>query len=125
MFNNKLLRGLAYTLALLLAANILFVLVMFVWNYLGTPPILDQNVSRVIAFLQNMGVMIFFYLFIGALREVFVNCNKCATNHAGASASAVKVEPIKVVKRVAAKPVRKTVAKKAVKRTTRRVSKKK
>lgn len=73
MFNKKVAMVLSYFVAILLLAEVILMLVMFVWSSVGTAPDL-QGAEKYLNLLQQLGTLCFFYLLVTAARY-FICCH--------------------------------------------------
>lgn len=103
MFNRKLLSAFSYVVAVLLALQALYYLVMFVWSYVGTLPDLTV-LMQPMEMLAVMGQLIFFYLVVAALRNL---CDCGCHMSMGESAKKAFEAPMQAFKRVAKKASKK------------------
>lgn len=109
MFNRKLLSVLAYIVAVLLAIKAVLVIVMFVWSYFGTPPVVmfPPEIAehlRYLLMIQELGTVVFLYLVVATLK-VLSTCS-CNVNVAEMAKKAIEA-PMKTVRRVARSTKRK------------------
>jgi len=112
MFNNKVIAALANVIAILLLLKAILVIVIFVWGYYGTPPVMifDPRLpqeNQVLLFIQELGTIAFFYIFLGVLKGMLMHHGKHECKKEMASPA---VRP--AVKRAASRPRRRTTKKK-------------
>lgn len=113
MFNKKVVLALTNLIALLLLLKALFVITIFVWSYVGTPPVVvfDPRATQmvnVLVFIQELGTIAFLYVVAAAASSLI----KCKGGNAPGAHPAVKAAPARkpAAKRTTAK--RKPAAKK-------------
>ncbi len=114
MFNRKLLSVLAYMVAVLLAAKALLAIVMFVWAYFATPPVVMFPAGiaghlQYLLLLQELGTVLFIYLAVGALKALGT-CS-CHLNF-GDMAKQAMDDSVKKVKKVSRRAKKSTSKKK-------------
>lgn len=107
MFNKKIVLALSNLIALLLLLKAMFVIVIFVWSYVGTPPVVvfDPRASQmvnVLVFIQELGTITFLYLVAAATASI-VSCK----GHGSQAAARPALKASQMGKAVATKPAAK------------------
>lgn len=78
MFNKKVVLALTNVIALLLLLKALFIIVIFVWSYVGTPPVVvfDPRATQmvnVLVFIQELGTIAFLYVLTAAVSAMVMH----------------------------------------------------
>lgn len=107
MFNKKVVLALTNVIALLLLLKALFIIVIFVWSYVGTPPVVvfDPRASQVVnvlVFIQELGTIAFLYVIAAATSAIIMHKNHGAPD---AQARSLAAAPAK-------RPARRTTRRK-------------
>lgn len=92
MFNKKMVMALANVIALLLLLKALFIIVIFVWSYVGTPPVVvfDPRASQIVnvlVFIQELGTIAFLYVIAAAANAIMMHKSQSAPAAKPAAAS--------------------------------------